>query len=70
MFKNMYDSSTSVFISMAFAFLFSLAFIYLMSAFAEYLAKGLIFAIFFLLWIATFVAGYMYLHPEKGLDVT
>jgi hypothetical protein len=61
--KSLHDSSTSVFISMAFAFVYSLAFIYLMSAFAEYLAKGLVFLILGGLWMATFITGYMYSHP-------
>jgi len=61
--KSMHDSSTSVFISMAFAVVYSMGFIYLMSAFAEYLAKGLVFLICGGLWLTTFIAGYMYTHP-------
>jgi hypothetical protein len=58
--KSMHDSSTSVFISMAFAVVYSMGFIYLMSAFAEYLAKGLVFLICGGLWFTTFIASYMY----------
>ena len=71
--KSMHDSSTSVFISMAFALVYSMGFIYLMSAFAEYLAKGLVFLICGGLWFATFIAGYMYTHPlgqEAGIELT
>jgi len=65
--KSMYDASTSVFLSMAFAVVWSMAFIYLMSAFAEYLAKGLVFLIFGGLWMATFIAAYMYTHPNTPI---
>jgi len=66
--KSLNDSSTSVFLSMAFAFIYSLGFIYLMSAFAEYLAKGLVFLIFGGLWMATFISGYWYTHPDTELS--
>lgn len=54
---------------MAFAFVYSLGFIYLMSAFAEYLAKGLVFLIFGGLWMATFISSYLYTHPDTKLPV-
>jgi len=65
--KSMHDASTSVFVSMAFAIVWSMAFIYLMSAFAEYLAKGLVFLIFGGLWMATLIAGYMSTQPETAV---
>jgi len=52
---------------MAFAFIYSLGFIYLMSAFAEYLAKALVFLIFGGLWMATLISYYLYTHPETEL---
>jgi hypothetical protein len=61
--KSLHDSSTSVFLSMAFAFVYSLGFIYLMSAFAEYLAKGLVFLILGGLWLATSIFIYMSTNP-------
>ena len=64
--KSMHDASTSVFVSMAMACVYSMCFIYLMSAFAEYLAKGLVFLIFGGLWMAAFVASYMYTHPDAA----
>jgi len=60
----LHDSSTSVFLSMAFAFVYSLGFIYLMSAFAEYLAKGLVFLILGGLWMATIIFTYMSTNPN------
>lgn len=63
-FKSMHDASTSVFLSMAFALIYSIGFIYLMSAFAEYLAKGLVFLICGGLWAATLIAYYLYTHPD------
>lgn len=58
---------------MGFAFVYSLGFIYLMSIFAETLAKGLIFVIVGGLWMATLGSGYMYSHPATpvpGIQTT
>ena len=40
--RDIYNSSTAVFVSMALAFVWSLLYIYLMSLFAEYIAWGII----------------------------
>ena len=40
--KDIYNSSTAVFVSMALAFVWAILYIYLMSFFAEYIAWGII----------------------------
>ena len=68
--KSMHDASTSVFICMALACVYSMGFIYLMSAFAEYLAKGLVFLIVGGLWMACFIAGYMFANPNSAQTIS
>jgi hypothetical protein len=63
---DLYLSSRAIYISMAMAFVYSIVYIYLMSAFAEYIAWAVIGAIQIGLFVLSFFAGAAALSPDAG----